>query len=347
MIDIDNCFGQIKGLNETSNKSKEWIKNNQDDCEDLNIILRGFSELLFAIPIFGGFGDKYINMHPWHHLFFEAEQDLDAAILLLMLGFYKDSFRSLRSFLELYIFGLYNFISEDENSFQSWLHGETGTPKFGQLIDIILKKNVYFKSIDEQIDWSGKIKSSYKELSGFIHTRGAFYTNTAIRNSSLTCFSEIGIKTGIKNLIEVIRLVSMGFVVNFPMSFHGLPLFEKFAFSPPAGGFLEEDQVERIKSIFPVDILGKLSNICLNNEDANSLADGVRSMRDLSVEEVYESFKKNLDSDLFINSKKEILSMMDDGEIDKAFVMMQAINRASTKALTSILFNPFYSQRPE
>lgn len=342
MFDIDNYFSQINGLNETSNKSREWIKNNQDDCIEINVILRGFSELLFAIPIFGESGDKYVNMHPWHHLFFEAEQDLDAAILLLMLGFYKDSFRSLRSFLELYIFGLYNFISGDEKSFQIWLHGETGTPKFGQLVEALLKKSAYFKLIDKQIDWSKKIKSSYKELSGFIHTRGAFYTNTAIRNSNLTCFSETGIKTGIKNLVEVIRLVSMGFVVNFPMSFYGLPLFEKFAFSPPVGGFLEEDQVERIKSIFPEDVLEKLSKICFSNEDARSLAEGVRSMRDLSAEEIYTSFNKTLESDLFKNNKKEILQLMDGERTVEAFTIMQAINRASIRALTSALFNPFH-----
>lgn len=342
MFDIDNCFAQINGLNETSNKSKEWIKDNQDDCADLNIILRGFNELLFAIPIFGGSGDKYVNMHPWHHLFFEAEQDLDASFLLLMLGFYKDSFRSMRSFLELYIFGLYNFISEDEESFKSWLHGETGTPNFGHLLDVMLKKSEYFQSLDKQLNWSSKVKTAYKELSGFIHTRGAFYTNTALRNSNLTCFSESGIKTGIKKLAEVIRLVSMGFVVNFPMSFHELPLFEKFAFSPPVGGFLEGDQVERIKLIFPGDVLEKLSKICFSNEDASSLADGVRSMRDLSAEEIYESFKRNLESDFLKNSKKEILSLINSDRTMEAFTIMQAINRASTRALTSVLFNPFH-----
>jgi len=58
----------------------------------------------------------------------------------------------------------------------------------------------------------------------------------------------------------------MGFVTNFPMSMQPLPLFDKFAFHPPVGGFLNEGQVERIKAIFPEGVYKELVEICVSND---------------------------------------------------------------------------------
>ncbi|MDP2655698.1 MAG: hypothetical protein Q8P17_04225 [bacterium] len=309
---------------------------------DLNKTLGGFNELLFAIPIFGGSGDKYTDIHPWHHIFFEAEQDLDSAVLLLLMGFYKDSFRSLRSFLELYIFALFNFVNEDKDNFQSWLNGKIGTPRLSELLKTLSKKNPYIGTLNEKLQWNTEVESLYRELSGFMHTRGAQYTHTSLRNSNLTGFSEVGIKTGTEFLLKAVRLAGMGFAANFPMSFQSLPLFDKFAFNQPAGGFLEEDQVERIKGIFQNDVSQVLLAISLSNDDANSLAEAIRAMPDLSEKEVFESLKKTLESEGFERSKKEILQMIKDGKVNEAFSYAQAIQRAMMRTMTMVLFNPFY-----
>jgi hypothetical protein len=137
----------------------------------------------------------------------------------------------------------------------------------------------------------------------------------------------------------------MGFAVNFPMSFHPLPLFDKFAFNSPAGGFLDEDQVESIKFIFPEEVSKKISTICLANEKACSLADGVRSMPDLTEEEIFESLRETLESDEFKNSRGDILEMIKNGEYGKAIAYVTATQRAMMRAINSILYNPFYEAR--
>ncbi len=344
---LDNYYKQIKGFESIVEKSKTWLESHSSIKDDLNRALSGLNQLSFAIPIFGGPGDEFKTIQPWHHLFFEADQDLDSAILLLTTGFYKDSLRSLRSFLELNIFALYNFVNEDKENFQKWLNGKVHTPRIGDMLQKLGEKSLDFKTLDEKLDWNKEVKSLYKELSGFMHTQGALHTHTSLRNSNMTSFSETGLQTGTELLLRTIRLMAMGFVVNFPMSFQALPLFEKFAFSPPAGGFLDEGQVESVKSIFPDEVSEKVSVICHANEDANSLADGVRSMSDQTEEEIHESLKRTLESDEFKNSKEEILQMIKNGEYGKAIAFVTATQRAMVRAINGILFNPFYGPLSE
>jgi len=342
---LNNYLKQTKGFESTVEKSKTWLESHGSIKNDIDKALGGLNQLSFAIPIFGGSGDEFKTIQPWHHIFFEADQDLDSAILLMMMGFYKDSFRSLRSFLELNIFALYNFVNEDKENFQKWLNGKDHTPGVGDMLQKLGKKSPGFKMLDEKLDWNKEVKSLYKELSGFMHTQGALHTHTSLRNSNMTSFSETGIQTGTELLLRAIRLTAMGFVVNFPMSFQALPLFEKFAFSPPAGGFLDEGQVESVKSIFPNEISKKVSAICLADKDANSLADGVMSMPDQTEEEIIESLKRTLKSDEFKNSKEEILQMIKDGEYGKAIAFVTVTQRAMMRAMTGILFNPFYKSK--
>ena len=339
---LDNYLKQTKGFESTVEKGKTWLESHGSIKNDIDKALGGLNQLSFAIPIFGGSGDEFKTIQPWHHIFFEADQDLDSAILLMMMGFYKDSFRSLRSFLELNIFALYNFVNEDKENFQKWLSGKDHTPGVGDMLQKLGEKSPEFKILDEKLDWNKEVKSLYKELSGFMHTQGALHTHTSLRNSNMTSFSETGMQTGTELLLRAIRLTAMGFVVNFPMSFQALPLFEQFAFSPPAGGFLDEGQVESVKSIFPNEVSKKISDICLANEDANSLADGVRSMPDQTEEEILESLKRTLESNEFKNSKVEILQMIKDGEYGKAIAFVTATQRAMMRAMTGVLFNPFY-----
>jgi hypothetical protein len=161
----------------------------------------------------------------------------------------------------------------------------------------------------------------------------------------MTSFSETGIKAGTDFLLKAVRLAGMGFAVNFPMSFQPLPLFDKFAFNQPAGGFLDDGQAESVRGIFQENISRELSAICLSNDDARSLAEGVKSIPDLSDEEVFASLKKTLESDEFINSRKEILQMIKDDKISEAFAYVLATQRAMMRSLTMVLFNPFYEGR--
>ena len=68
-------------------------------------------------------------------------------------------------------------------------------------------------------------------------------------------------------------------------------------------------------------------------------------MPDLTEEEVFDSLKKTIESEEFKNSKKEILEMIKKDEIGKAFAFVSATQRAMMRAMTGVLFNPFYVAR--
>ncbi|MFA6430449.1 MAG: hypothetical protein WC229_00965 [Candidatus Paceibacterota bacterium] len=325
----------------------EWLDSHKIISSDIDKALIGFNEIQFAIPTFGGSGDDFTTIKPWHYIFFEAEQDLDSSILLLLSAFYKDSFRAIRSFLELQIFALYNFVNKDEVSFQDWFSGKKQTPKIQVLLQALEDKSTAFKRLNEKTKWSEEVKTLYKELSGFMHTQGATYTHTSLRSSNQTVFSEDGIKLGTSLLLKAVRLAGMGFAVNFPMSFQPLPLFDKFAFNQPTGGFLDDGQVNRVKLIFPKNLLSDIAEICLSNEDANALAEGVRSMSDLTENEILDSLKETIENDEFKNSKKEIIKMLSNNEFDKAIAIVLTAQRAVIRAINGILYNPFYEVKKD
>ncbi|MFA6158361.1 MAG: hypothetical protein WC763_01920 [Candidatus Paceibacterota bacterium] len=339
---LDNYFKQAASLGKTADRSAAWLEAHKEISDDIRRALNGSHELLFAIPIFGGTGEEFTTIHPWHHVFFEAEQDINSGILLLLTGFYKDSFRSIRSFIELQVFALYHFVNEDRDNFKNWLDGKANTPTISEMLKALPAKNIEFKTLNDKLQWNIEIQSLYKELSGFMHTQGATHTHTALRNSNVTEFSEVGLKVGLDFLLKALRLTAMGFVVNFPMSFHPLPLFDKFAFGFPAGGFLEKDQVDRIKDIFTNNTYEVLSTICLANSHANSLTEGIMSMPDLTEREVLQSLERTLESEEFANIRKEIRTMIKDGEFSKAVAYIQATQRAMMRTMTMVLYNPFY-----
>lgn len=149
-------------------------------------------------------------------------------------------------------------------------------------------------------------------------------------------------RSGVDSLLMAVRLVGMGFAVSFPMSFHPLPLFEKFAFSQPCGGFLDEGQVERVRRIFPNTVSQELERICLADDEAQSLAAGVTSMPDLSEEQVVQSLLLALEDIESVEFKRKIIFMVQDSQFGEACALLLAMQRATVRAITSITFNPFH-----
>lgn len=258
------------------------------------------------------------------------------------MGFYKDSFRAMRSFLELTLFALSNFIEEDRDYFNEWLAGRKATPRLGDLLKRI-SANDGVRELNEKLGWEAEVATLYHELSGYIHTRGTPHTNTSLRPSNMTVFSETGMSKGVTLLLKTMRRSAESFVAVFPMALQPLPLVEKFAFSPPAGGFLDDGQVNDIRSIFEKPSLEVLTKICLSDQEVISLTEWVRMRPDVSEEEFRVSMIQTLESNEFASSKEVIIGLIKKGEIDQAVGLIIATQRAMMRCITSILYNPFHS----
>lgn len=250
-------------------------------------------------------------------------------------------------FVELYVFELWHSVKDDQVLFSARLKGSTRTPNFTCMIKELVAAHANVRQIDEIFDWSAGATALYDELSRFSHTRGAFHTYSALRNINVTAFSEQATELVTDMIIRVIRFVGMGFAMRFPMAFHGLPLFEKFAFSEPCGGYLDFGQADNVIKMFPSSDSGRLLEICLADAEANSQADSIKQMPDLTTEQVMSSLLDSLGEEDFEPVREQILSLLSENKFDQACAMMLSIQRATARAILAAAFNPFRVQGSE
>jgi hypothetical protein len=332
---------QSKGLYGIVTKSEEWLDKHKATQSDIKNARNGIDQMLFAIPtFFAPIGKELTTIQPWHQLIFEAGQELDSAFMLLFNGFYKDSFRAMRSFLELMLFSLSNFTEEDKVYFSEWLAGKKSTPKLAKLLDSISVKEG-IKELNKRLNWKDDVLALHYELSGYIHTRGARHTNTSLRNSNLVEFSEMGLERGVDLLLRTMRRSAEAFVAVFPMALRPLPLLDKFAFNPPVGGFLDGGQVDGVKAIFEKRALDVLFGVVAADVDATSMVEWVMSRPDVSEEEFAKSMRETLFSEGYEGLSDNILDLIRKGEIELAVSTLVAAQRALSQAFAAAL-NPFH-----
>jgi len=319
-----------KSITQCVDQTNQWFSTHNGTGKSLNRCLIGFNELVLAVP--STIDNEYGLIPPWLYLFHEADQELDSTITQLYSGMYKESLRTLRSFIELNLLGIHYFTTEDKADFLKWLFGQKNTPYCKQLLDGLVRDNEQIKKLDN-IGWSKSIYDIYKELSAFVHTSGNDGSFLALRDSNILQFNTKGIEHVMPLLILSIQLVSAARVACFPMSLRPLPLFEKFGFGGPASGFFEDDQVNRVIDIFTSDsqYTALLKKICDEDEHTNNLVDGIRSLPDLSLNEISDSFKKWLDSTEDIKEREKIKQSLKGKDPDTAYAMVKAMQRAFIK----------------
>lgn len=342
----DGYINQVEGLSGVSQASRAWLLKNEERSASLDRALRGFDQLLFAIPQFSDVGGAYRDVPPWYHVFTEASQELDSAVMLLLMGFYKDSYRSLRSFVELYVFGMPIYVKDNDDMFQGWLRGKVRTPPFATLPDTMCSNSEAVQNLTSTLCWKADAQALYTMLSGYIHTRGAAHTHAALKQGNIASFNEVGLRTGVDALLKSIRNIGMAFAVCFPMSFFPLPLRRKFGFSPPVGGFLDEGEVRSIRDMFAIDTAEKIESICQSDEQAASLANSILSLPDKSDLEIFESLRDSLDTEPLSGMRDRIMEMLKQDDYETAFATVHAAQRATIRSISFLLFNPFLAYTP-
>ena len=89
----------------------------------------------------------------------------------------------------------------------------------------------------------------------------------------------------VRSLQEVIRLVMILHILKYPVAYQYTPIEEKFGLNGPAGGFLNPQQVERVKAIFDEETNVLLQNISDADPEAIEIAQWVQSFPDITEEE--------------------------------------------------------------
>ena len=99
---------------------------------------------------------------------------------------------------------------------------------------------------------------------------------------------------------RVAKLVCTVHVLKYPVALQYTPMFDKFGFNPPAGGFLEPGQAEQVSVLFSSEEWALLKSMSDSDENAISLAEWVNAHPDIPEEVVTEQ-SHEMDRDIIRN----------------------------------------------
>jgi len=270
------------------NKSNEFLKNNPEYKESIDLYLWANRNILDLIP--------QLVYNFWSgHIFplSEAEYELESSIDLALFGFYKQAMQSVRNFLELGLLSLYwNIEDTGHITIQNWLHSLENTPFKKQVLEQILR-NKNIKKFNNKVNIIEEINILYKELCNYTHTKGIKYSTRILNMANFNNFNE---KTFIKWLNyfkRVVRTIIALHLLKYPVGLQYTPIAEKFGLNEPVGGFLNSYQAEQIKKIFDDKTLKVLQKISDEDESAIALAEEINRRPDVTEEEFAEQIEEN------------------------------------------------------
>jgi hypothetical protein len=125
----ESVEGLIHQLQGSAKDVGAWRDGKPVALEKLQSAISGWKEfqhIIYYFPLAHP-GDELAKF-PWQFTFVEADRELAASRSLAALGFYKDAFKALRSYLELILFGLFIFSRNDQQYFREWFSGTKQAP---------------------------------------------------------------------------------------------------------------------------------------------------------------------------------------------------------------------------
>ena len=125
----ESVEGLIKQLQGAAYALGDWRDKKQESLVPLQSAISGWKEfqnIIYYFPL--AHPDEELAKFPWQFTFIEADRELTASRSFAALGFYKDAFKALRSYMELTLFGLFIFQRTNEAYFHDWFSGAKQAP---------------------------------------------------------------------------------------------------------------------------------------------------------------------------------------------------------------------------
>ena len=260
-------------------ETTSYLQDNPNLLRELGIHVFSFHELLDLIP-------HYNDSHESGHFFpfSEAYAELENSTELSKQGFYRHALFSLRNTLELVVIGLY-FDRQDQarKEIRSWFISNNSTPHFKQTFDKLLQLS-NFTIFSTKRPIRKEARQLYEELSDFVHIKGYRYSSTGQSKSNFNTFSEQAFLRNIRLLKQIVHCCIKLVLLKYPIGVQELPLWEKFGFDIPVGGFLHSpDDVLRVLPSSDVRLLQEISN---NDSDVQEISEAIHNMPDLTEEKI-------------------------------------------------------------
>jgi hypothetical protein len=270
-----------KKVEDVYKQSEEFL------CKD-STLLAEIAKYLWAYNQIGSLVPQTLdNFWSGHYFpFSESYYELENSFELCKQGFYRYSFFALRCVLELGVMGLY-FDKDDQSHIdvQNWIHSQDSTPYFRPCLKRLFELS-YFQQFDTKFKLQEKIIATYYYLSDFVHVRGYKYSTTGQTISNFNQFNKQSFHQYVECMRKIVKDMIIMMLLKYPIGMQELPLWEKFGFNTPMGGFLEDHHQDWVFSVLESEIKEFLKNISDNNPEVIEIVAGINKMPDLTEEQI-------------------------------------------------------------
>lgn len=273
---------------------------------------------LFRSACWAGAGES--DKAPWQFTLVEADRELAAARTLAALGFYKDAFKLLRSFLELTLFGLFLLLRRDQEYFQQWFLGAKPIPAITGDSGVIrcLTQDRFLARVDPLTKWTNLASEQYKVLSNFVHGRGKEFSNLWLWQGSQARFNTQSWTLWMATATKTIELVMLPLVCYFPRALMPVSYFEKFGFDGPAYLYLDEEQVETVRAVFSPENFDAVKSVIVADQAMRQEAEQLSSWPDQGPEQIEATLARFIASVKNPEDRRRIEQILSDGQLAAA-----------------------------
>lgn len=273
-------------------QSNDYLRANPEISEQLRETLLVYQSLTDLPPITG---DNVFSGHLFPQV--EAETELEDSIALCKLGFYKHAIGALRHLLELGLLSVYwDIDGKSHHEIQGWLKSDEPTP-FKTKILKRLRTHPNIQRFDKTHELFADTSRLFDRLNDFTHTRGIQHSTRRLKKSNVNTFNDQALLEWLDLLTGVVGIIATFHLLVYPIGLQYTPLDDKFGLNPPAGGFLQPIQMDRLKRFLDKRWLETLQEISDSCPDIQSLVNWVNERPNITEEEFsaqVEQFDKDM-----------------------------------------------------
>ena len=270
-----------KKVEEVYKRSQEYLEIHRNLRDEIATHLWAYHEIGDLIP---QTVDNFWSGHyfPYSESYYELENSFE----LCMDGFYRHSLFALRCVLELGVMGLY-FDKDDQANIdvQNWLHSVDPTPYFRISLRRLFELE-YFRRFNGIYSLRQEIEAMYSKLSDYAHVRGYLYSTSGQTRSNFNQFHDSSLRLYVRLMTKIVKAIVIMMLLKYPIGMQQLPLWEKFGFNSPVGGFLDESSRPAVLAILDDETRAVLQDISDNDPQVNKIVSGILAMPDLPEEQL-------------------------------------------------------------
>ena len=260
--------------------SVSFLENRSDVCQRLAQHLWGFHEACDLIP---QTESKFASGH--YFPIAEAYSQVECAYELTLEGFYRQALSTLRWVLELGLLQVFFSVDDrEEHDIQPWLTGSERTPARRKLF-ARLAELPSFVAFDREFGFGNRILETFDRLDAFAHTRGGAHSGFGLAGTNVVAFSEKALLLCVETLASVTRHVITALLLKYPIGLQPLPLDQKYGFFGPMGGWLQDHQVQLLRSLLDPEEAEHLQQLSDEDVKTQELVRYIEDLPDLPRDE--------------------------------------------------------------